>query len=119
MFARHPGGKAIVDDTTYINIDHAEKFSATALSVSDSGKIRAIPHTIDNIETYTPALTSRPTSLDTESKLIRFIRTQYPDPKKLDSITIATTMAPCDSCSVVMKQFGHDGGPEALNVVWK
>lgn len=119
LFARHPGGKAIVDDTTYINIDHAEKFSATALSVSDSGKIRAIPHTIDNIETYTPALTSRPTSLDTESKLIRFIRTQYPDPKKLDSITIATTMAPCDSCSVVMKQFGHDGGPEALNVVWK
>jgi hypothetical protein len=95
------------------------RFPETALSVTPQGKLQAIPHTIDNIETYTPALTSRPTSLDTESKLISVIRTKYPDPKDLDSITIATTMAPCDSCAVVMKQFGYDGSPGALQVTWK
>ncbi|MBK5378548.1 hypothetical protein JFT81_28390 [Pseudomonas sp. TH43] len=120
LFARHKDSAQVtLGDTTYINIDHASRFSATSLSVSDSGKIRAIPHTIDNIETYSPALTSRPTSLDTESKLIRVIRGKYPDAQTLDSITIATTMAPCDSCAVVMKQFGYEGGPEAMNVLWK
>jgi hypothetical protein len=108
-----------VDGTSYFNIDHDINFPQTSLSVSDSGKLRAIPHTIDNIETYTPALTSRPTSLDTESKLISAIRDKYPDPKELDSITIATTMAPCDSCAIVMKQFSYDGNPDALGVIWK
>lgn len=112
-------GEVKVGSTSYFNIDHGARLPDTALSVSDSGKLQAIPHTIDNIETYTPALTSRPTSLDTESKLISVIREKYPDPEDLDSITIATTMAPCDSCSVVMKQFGYDGSPDALNVVWK
>lgn len=120
LFARHQNSAQVkLGDTTYINIDYASRFSATSLSVSDSGKIRAIPHTIDNIETYSPALTARPTSLDTESKLIRVIRSKYPDPQTLDSITIATTMAPCDSCAVVMKQFGYEGGPDAMNVLWK
>lgn len=108
-----------VGSTTYFNIDHQVRFPKTALEVSPQGKLQAIPHTIDNIETYTPALTSRPTSLDTESKLISVIRGKYPDPKDLDSITIATTLAPCDSCSVVMKQFGHDGNANALDVIWK
>ncbi|MBK5351929.1 hypothetical protein JFU37_05325 [Pseudomonas sp. TH41] len=108
-----------VGSTSYFNVDHGANFQRTSLSVSHSGKLRAIPHTIDNIETYTPALTSRPTSLDTESKLIGVIRGKYPDPKELDSITIGTTMAPCDSCSVVMKQFGYDGDADALNVIWK
>lgn len=118
----------MLGDTAYFNIDHgapssrtllSAPYSTTSLSVSDSGKLRAIPHTIDNIESYKPALTSRPTSLDTESKLIRAIRSKYPDAKELDSITIATTMAPCDSCAVVMKQFGYEGGPGMLNVIWK
>ena len=108
-----------VGNTRYFNIDRGARFPETALSVTPEGKLQAIPHTIANIETYTPALTSRPTSLDTESKLIDVIRGKYPDPKDLDSITIATTMAPCDSCSVVMKQFAYDGNPDALDVIWK
>jgi hypothetical protein len=120
LFARHPDNPQVtLGNITYFNIDHDHRFAATSLNVSAAGKIRAIPHTIDNIETYTPALTSRPTSLDTESKLIRVIREKYPDAKKLNSITIATTMAPCDSCAVVMKQFGYDGSPDAMNVLWK
>ena len=120
LFARNQHSSQVtVGETTYVNVDHDSSFKATSLSVSDSGKIRAIPHTIDNIETYSPALTARPTSLDTESKLIRVIRGKYPDPKEMESITIATTMAPCDSCAVVMKQFGYDGRPDAMNVLWK
>lgn len=120
LFSRdRPTGEVKVGDTSYFNIDHGVPFPETSLSVSHSGKLRAIPHTIDNIETYTPVLTARPTSLDTESKLIGVIRSKYPDPTDLESITIATTMAPCDSCAIVMKQFGYDGGPEALDVIWK
>ncbi|WCM50104.1 hypothetical protein OH720_24480 [Pseudomonas sp. WJP1] len=107
-----------VGRTSYFNVDHGANVDRTSLSVSHSGQIRAVPHTIANIETYTPQFTLRPTSLDSESKLIRVIRGKYPDPNELDSITIATTMAPCDSCAVVMKQFGYEGGPEALNVTW-
>jgi hypothetical protein len=120
LFAKNRhSGEVKVGNISYFNIDHRANFPQTALSVTAEGKIQAIPHTIDNIETYTPQLTSRPTSLDTESKLISVIRQKYPDPKQLDSITIATTMAPCDSCSVVMKQFGYDGNPAALDVIWK
>jgi hypothetical protein len=120
LFAKNrTTNEVIVGNTRYFNIDRGTPFPETALSVTPEGKLQAIPHTIANIETYTPALTSRPTSLDTESKLISVIRGKYPDPKDLESITIATTMAPCDSCSVVMKQFGYDGSPNALDVIWK
>ncbi|AWY43517.1 hypothetical protein DKY63_27790 [Pseudomonas putida] len=108
-----------VDGIRYFNIDSGVRAPQTSLGISAENKLVAIPHTIENIETYTPALTARPTSLDTEAKLISVIRDKYPDPKTLDSVTIATTMAPCDSCSVVMKQFGYDGSPGALNVLWK
>lgn len=120
MFQNPANRKEVtVDGTRYFNIDKGTRFPETALSITPAGKLQAIPHTIDNIETYTPMLTSRPTSLDTESKLISVIRKKYPDPKDLDSITIATTLAPCDSCAVVMKQFGYDGSPNALDVIWK
>ncbi|MCP1519795.1 hypothetical protein J2Y74_004105 [Pseudomonas migulae] len=120
LFERNGGSKEVViDGTSYINIDHGANFPQTSLNVSASGKLRAIPHTIKDVGTYTPELTQRPTSLDTESKLISVIRQKYPDSQELESITIATTMAPCDSCSIVMKQFGYDGNPEALNVIWK
>lgn len=120
LFSRsRDSNEVIVDGTSYFNIDHGARFPQTSLSVSASGKLRAIPHTIKDVEKYTPELTQRPTSLDTESKLIGVIRQKYPDPQELESITIATTMAPCDSCSIVMKQFGYDGSPEALNVIWK
>ena len=120
LFAKNKSqSEVVVGNTRYFNIDRASQFPETALDVTPAGKLQAIPHTISNIETYTPALTSRPTSLDTESKLISYIRGKYPDPKALDSIVIATTMAPCDSCSVVMKQFAYDGSPNALDVIWK
>lgn len=120
LFASNSNTNVVkVGDTHYVNIDHETRFPQTALNVSPEGKLQAIPHTIDNIETYTPELTARPTSLDTESKLISVLRSKYPDPKEFDSITIATTMAPCDSCSVVMKQFAYDGSPGALDVIWK
>lgn len=120
LFAASKGAKEVmVGDVRYFNIDSGARFPQTALHVMPEGKLQAIPHTIDNIEKYTPALTARPTSLDTESKLIAVIRSKYPDPKELDAITIATTMAPCDSCSVVMKQFAYDGSPNALEVIWK
>ncbi|MBV6825645.1 deaminase domain-containing protein [Pseudomonas sp. PD9R] len=120
LFAKHKSTREVkVGTATYINIDQGVRFPQTALHVTPQGKLQAIPHTIDNIETYSPALTSRPTSLDTESKLVSVIRAKYPDSKDLESITIATTMAPCDSCSVVMKQFSYDGSPNALDVAWK
>ncbi|MBN3863741.1 hypothetical protein HCU66_15995, partial [Pseudomonas frederiksbergensis] len=120
MFEKPANRKEVtVASTRYFNIDSRTWFPETALNVTPENKLLAIPHTIEDIETYTPALTLRPTSLDTESKLISVIRTKYPDPKVLDSITIATTMAPCDSCSIVMKQFGYDGSPNALDVIWK
>ncbi|SEE84121.1 deaminase domain-containing protein [Pseudomonas migulae] len=120
LFSRsRDSNEVIIDGTSYFNIDHGAHFPQTSLSVSASGKLRAIPHTIKDVEKYTPELTQRPTSLDTESKLIGVIRQKYPDSQELESITIATTMAPCDSCSIVMKQFGYDGSPEALNVIWK
>ncbi|MFJ2389689.1 deaminase domain-containing protein [Pseudomonas koreensis] len=120
LFAKNSSKNEVkVGSTRYFNIDDGSRFPVTALSVKPEGKLQAIPHTIADIEKYKPALTSRPTSLDTESKLIAVIRGKYPDPKDLDSIIIATTMAPCDSCSVVMKQFAYEGNPNALTVIWK
>ena len=81
-------------------------------------KILAVPLTIKDLQKYKPADTLRPTSLDSESKLIRVIREKYPDPNEIRAVDIATTMRPCESCSVVMKQFGHDGGEAALQVLW-
>jgi hypothetical protein len=110
--------KVRVGETTYFNIDLNETFPATALNVTPEGKLLAVPHTIKNIDTYQPSLTSAPTSLDSESKLISVIRKKYPDPQAIKSINVATTMPPCDSCSVVVKEFGYDGGENALNVLW-
>ncbi|MFW9077839.1 deaminase domain-containing protein [Pseudomonas sp. P2757] len=112
-------GNVIVGDTTYFNIDFGQTFSRTSLNLSSDGKVLAIPHTIKNIETYTPALTTRPTSLDSEAKLISVIRAKYPDSKDIQTIDVATTMPPCNSCSVVIKEFGHNGASDALQVLWK
>ncbi|WP_166224615.1 deaminase domain-containing protein [Pseudomonas atagonensis] len=111
--------KVIVGDTTYFNIDAGESFTRTSLNVSEDGKVLAIPHTIKDIDTYTPALTTRPTSLDSEAKLISAIRGKYPDNATIRSIDVVTTMHPCNSCSVVIKEFAHDGGPDSLKVLWQ
>ena len=39
-----PTGEVKVGDTSYFNIDHGVPFPETSLSVSHSGKVRAIPH---------------------------------------------------------------------------
>lgn len=121
LFASHPGVREVkVGETSYFNIDTgSRKRKATSLAMTAGSKFLAIPHTIDNIKTYTPNVTLRPTSLDTETKIIEVLRNKYPDTDLIDSVTIATTLAPCDSCSVIMKQFAFDGGANALNVTWK
>lgn len=119
LFNKNPGTDTVkVGETTYINIDFDRSFPSTALNVTPEGKLLAVPHTIKNIDTYQPKLASRPTSLDSESKLISVIREKYPDSQAIKSVNVATTMPPCDSCSVVMKEFGYDGGGNALNVQW-
>jgi tRNA(Arg) A34 adenosine deaminase TadA len=61
---------------------------------------------------------SRVTSADSESKLIAYISEKYPNPEDIKSITLATTLPPCESCAIVMKEFGHERGAAALNVIW-
>ncbi|MGE8147467.1 hypothetical protein ACQKP7_20095 [Pseudomonas frederiksbergensis] len=116
---RHLGAHHVnIGETTYINIDYSLTFPKTSLDMSETGKLLAVPLTIKDIGKYEPAMTARPTSLDSESKLINVIREKYPDPSEIRSVDVATTMHPCESCSVVMKEFGHDGGVDALQVLW-
>ncbi|AZV28332.1 hypothetical protein CT157_20705 [Pseudomonas syringae] len=111
--------KVIVGDTTYFNIDFGQTFNRTSLEVSSEGQLVAIPHTIKDIDTYTPELTRRPTSLDSEAKLISVLRKKYPENHMIASVDVATTMPPCTSCSVIVKEFGYDGTANALEVLWK
>lgn len=116
---RHMGSDHVrIGQTTYINIDYDPAFPRTSLEVTEQGQLLAVPLTIKDLKTYQPTQTSRPTSLDSESKLISVLRDKYPDRKEIRSVDIATTMPPCESCSVVMKQFAHDGGDAALQVLW-
>ncbi|WP_426203081.1 hypothetical protein [Pseudomonas sp. TWP3-1] len=112
LFKNNPGSDRVVKDgTLYINADWGPRPPTTALRVDGSDNLLAIPRT--------PAqLPVMPTSLDSESKLISAIGRAYPDKQSIQSVNIATTMAPCQSCAVVMKAFGHDGGQDFLNVVW-
>jgi hypothetical protein len=120
LFKQHLGADSVpVGESTYFNIDMNQSFPHTSLDVTAEGKLLAVPATIKDIATYKPAQSIKPTSLDSESKLIRVIREKYPDPKAIKSVNIATTMPPCESCSIVMKQFGYDGGENALQVLWK
>ncbi|WP_030128752.1 deaminase domain-containing protein [Pseudomonas sp. QTF5] len=119
LFKQNLGADHVkVGETTYFNIDLNQPHPGTSLNVTPEGKLLAVPHTIKDIDTYTPTLTSAPTSLDSESKLIGVIREKYPTPQSIKSVDVATTMPPCNSCSVVMKEFGFDGGENALNVLW-
>jgi hypothetical protein len=114
-----PRDKVIVNGTTYFNIDVDRLFPRSSMTVDPEGKLLAIPRTIENIKIYQPDMTRRPTSLDSEAKLISVIRQKYPDREMMQSVNIATTMPPCTSCSVVVKEFGYDGGANALDVLWK
>ncbi|MCP1440903.1 hypothetical protein J3D54_000035 [Pseudomonas sp. GGS8] len=112
-----PNG-VIINGTTYFNIDLGRTFARTSLNVTAEGKLLAIPHTIKDVDTYKPAMTSRPTSLDSEAKLVSVLREKYPDNKMITSVDVVTTMPPCNSCSVVIKEFGYDGAADALKVLW-
>ncbi|MCX2545048.1 hypothetical protein [Pseudomonas sp. COW5] len=117
---RHLGASHVkIGDTTYVNVDFSLTVGKTNLELTETGRLAAVPLTIKNIDTYTPTLAARPTSLDSESKLIRVIREKYTDPLELKSVDVATTMPPCESCSLVMKEFGHRGEADALQVLWK
>ncbi|POF39877.1 hypothetical protein B0D71_24115 [Pseudomonas laurylsulfativorans] len=119
LFKQHLGADSVrVGESTYFNIDMNQSFPHTSLDVTAEGKLLAVPTTIKDIGTYKPAQSIKPTSLDSESKLIHVIREKYPDPKAIKSVNIATTMPPCESCSIVMKQFSYDGGENALQVLW-
>lgn len=114
-----PADGVIVNGTRYFNVDHGQAFARTSLDVSSDGKLLAIPHTIKDIERYKPEMTRRPTSLDSEAKLIRTLREKYPQNNLLATVDVATTMPPCSSCAVVIKEFGYDGASDALQVLWK
>lgn len=107
-----------VGQTTYFNIDAGRRFRETSLNVSREGRLLAIPHTIKKIDDYKPQMTARPTSLDSEAKLIKVLREKYPDPATITSIEIVTTLPPCTSCSVVVKEFGFNGSTDGLKVMW-
>jgi len=108
--------KVIVGNTTYFNIDFGQTFAKESLKVSSDGKILAIPRMERN--KTRPTLPPRPTSLDSEAKLISVLREKYPDNNAITSIDVATTMPPCNSCAVVIKEFGYDGTTGTLNVLW-
>ena len=119
LFKQNLGADSVrVGESTYFNIDMNQNFPYTSLEVTAEGKLLAVPTTIKDIGTYKPVQSIKPTSLDSESKLIQVIREKYPDPKAIKSVNIATTMPPCESCSIVMKNFGYDGGENALQVLW-
>lgn len=111
-----PTNKVVVGDTTYFNIDSDRTFGRNALSVSSDGKVLSLPRTTPG--KTKPETLTRPTSLDSEAKLISVLRETYPAPHMLTSVDIATTMPPCNSCAVVIKQFGYDGTTGNLNVLW-
>jgi hypothetical protein len=113
LFKAWPGAEDIrIGDTTYFNVDSNALNTKTSLLMDSHDNLLAIP------KTY-PKLPEQPTSLDSESKLIRALHRKYPDKTAIRSVNIATTMSPCESCAVIMKLFGHTGGENALNVIWK
>ncbi|EJL05630.1 hypothetical protein PflQ2_3868 [Pseudomonas fluorescens Q2-87] len=108
-----------VDDITYFNVDGLRPpIDPAALSLSPDGKLLAIPHLMDAAGSSSSGRLSRVTSGDSESKLIGYISEKYPSPEDIKSITVATTLPPCESCSIVIKEFGHERGADALNVIW-
>ncbi|HEF4759261.1 TPA: hypothetical protein SAN82_001675 [Pseudomonas putida] len=111
-----PPDKVTYGDTTYFNIDFGQTFTRSALNVSDDGVVLSLPRTSSG--SINRELPTRPTSLDSEAKLISVLREKYPDPQALKSVDVATTMPPCNSCAVVIKEFGYDGTAGALNVLW-
>jgi hypothetical protein len=118
LFKSIPGVTEVkIGNSTYFNIDGIRSpIDPTSLHLSSDGKLLAIPHPMNDANS-TDAL-NRVTSADSESKLISYISEKYPNAEDIKSMTVVTTLPPCDSCSIVMKEFGHERGASALNVIW-
>lgn len=102
-----------VNGTGYFNVDDiAGPVVPASLSIGQDNRVLSIPHS------SRPDILNQVTSADSESKLVGFIRNKYPDNADIRSMTIATTLPPCDSCAIVMKEFGHSRGADSLNVTW-
>lgn len=104
-------------DSVYFNVDQLrESITPDSLKLSSSKALLSIPHPITD-PTRTDAI-QRVTSVDSESKLVGYISDKYPNNGEIKSINVITTLPPCDSCSIILKGFGHDHGIDALNVIW-
>ncbi|WP_434557987.1 deaminase domain-containing protein [Pseudomonas sp. Z4-20] len=102
-----------VNGTNYFNMDEiAGPVVPTSLSIGPDNRVLSIPHSSRS------DIQHQVTSADSESKLVGFIREKYPNNADIRSMTIATTLPPCDSCAIVMKEFGHSRGADSLNVTW-
>jgi len=116
---KNNGRRSIVeyDGSVYFNVDQLRApTTPDALTLSSGETLLSIPHPITN--PARPDVIQRATSLDSESKLIGYISDKYPNAGDIKSINVVTTLPPCDSCSIIMKGFGHDHGVDALNVIW-
>ncbi|MBC3374708.1 hypothetical protein HU762_12225 [Pseudomonas sp. SWRI92] len=102
-----------VNGTNYFNVDDiAGPIVPTSLSIGQDNRVLSIPHSSRS------DILGQVTSADSESKLVGFVREKYPNNADIRSMTIATTLPPCDSCAIVMKEFGHSRGADSLNVTW-
>ncbi|MBV4457335.1 hypothetical protein KVG96_05165 [Pseudomonas sp. COR58] len=101
----------------YFNVDRFRKPAAPeALKLTDDEVLLAIPHPIT--DPARPDVLERVTSVDSESKLIGYLREEYPNSGDIRSINVVTTLPPCDSCSIIVKGFGQDRHIDDLNVIW-
>lgn len=116
---KHNGGNPVVEHTesTYFNIDQLrEPIIPESLKLSSEEALLSIPHPIT--DPARPDVLQWATSVDSESKLIGYISGKYPNTGDIKSINVVTTLPPCNSCSIILKGFGHDHGVDALNVIW-
>lgn len=105
------------DDSVYFNIDKLSgPINPESLKLSSDEALLSIPHPIT--DPARPDIINWATSVDSESKLISFIRDKYPNTGDIRSINVVTTLPPCDSCSIILKGFSHDQRVDALNVIW-
>ncbi|MCU1748455.1 deaminase domain-containing protein [Pseudomonas sp. 6D_7.1_Bac1] len=103
--------------SVYFNIDKLrEPVTPEPLKLSSGEALLSIPHPIT--DPARPDVINWATSVDSESKLISYISDKYPNIGDIRSINVVTTLPPCDSCSIILKGFGHDHGVDALNVIW-
>ncbi|WP_434604905.1 deaminase domain-containing protein [Pseudomonas sp. R1-7] len=111
LFKDTYGANINKDGIVYINVDNYIQVPATSISQGASGNLLSIPRTGD--------AAAHITSADSESKLIRYITERHPNRDKIESITLVTALPPCESCSVIVKQyaFEHDIAKK-LEVIW-